>query len=51
MSEKKVPETEKKKHQPQELDLDDLDMVQGGSIANVQYSKTSGISSDTRDKI
>ena len=48
MSEKKVPETEKK---PQELDLDDLDVVQGGSIANVQYSKTSDISEDTRNKI
>ena len=51
MSEKKVQETEKKKHQPQELDLDDLDVVQGGSLGNVQYSKTSSISKDTRDKI
>ena len=52
MSEKKVPEMEKKnKQQPQELDLDDLDVVQGGSLGNVQYSKTSSISKDTRDKI
>ena len=50
MSEKKVPETEKKQ-QPQELDLDDLDVVQGGSLGSVHHTKTSNISKDTRDKI
>ena len=50
MAEKKAPETEKK-NAPQELDLDDLDAVQGGSLGSVQYTKTSNISRDTRDKI
>ena len=50
MSEKKVPETEKKQN-PQELDLDDLDTVQGGSIANIRYTETTAISKDTRDNI
>ena len=48
-NEKKVPEQEKKA--PQELNLDDLGVVQGGSIANVSYTRTSNISSNTRDKI
>ena len=47
--EKKVPEQEKKA--PRELNLDDLDAVQGGSIANVSYTKTTSISQGTRDKI
>ena len=36
---------------PQALDLDDLNKVQGGSIANVSYTSTSDISGDTRSKI
>ncbi|MBQ7682621.1 MAG: hypothetical protein IJT31_10505 [Oscillibacter sp.] len=48
-TEKKVPEQEKKA--PQELNLDDLDAVQGGSLRNVSYSSTSSISQNTRDKI
>ncbi|MBR4210854.1 MAG: hypothetical protein IKR84_00485 [Oscillibacter sp.] len=48
-TEKKVPEQEKKA--PQELNFDDLDAVQGGSLANVSYTSTSNISSNTRSKI
>jgi hypothetical protein len=48
-TEKKVPEHEKKA--PQELNLDDLDVVQGGSLANVSYTSTSSISSNTKSKI
>lgn len=36
---------------PQTLDLDDLDQVQGGSIANVSYTSTADISSGTQSKI
>ena len=55
MAEKKAPEetTRKteKKNAPQELNLDDLDVVQGGNLGNVQYTKTTSISADTRSKI
>lgn len=53
MSEKKkTPETEKAgKNAPQELNLDDLDVVQGGGLGNVHYTQTTEISQDTRDKI
>ena len=48
-SEKKVQETEK--NAPQELNLDDLDAVQGGSLRNAGYTSTSNISSNTANKI
>lgn len=35
----------------QEIDLDDLEQVTGGSIKNVQYTKTVEISQDTKSKI
>ncbi|MCC8161200.1 MAG: hypothetical protein LIO53_07870 [Oscillospiraceae bacterium] len=49
-NEKKVSEKETKKAM-QEIDLDDLENVQGGSIKNVSYTKTTPISSDTKNKI
>ena len=48
-NEKKVPE--KEKNAPQELKLDDLDAVQGGSLRNVSYTDTTEISADTASKI
>ena len=47
-NEKKVPEQEK--NAPQELNLDDLDAVQGGSLRNVRDSFTE-ISGRTRASI
>ena len=35
----------------QEIDLDDLEQVTGGSISNVNYTKTGDISNDTKSKI
>lgn len=35
----------------QEINLDELEQVTGGSIKNVQYIKTTDISSDTKSKI
>lgn len=34
-----------------ELNLEDLEQVTGGSIKNVQYTKTVEISADTKSKI
>jgi len=48
-SEKKAPQKEQKA--PQELNLDDLDVVQGGSLRNVSYTDTVDISEDTENKI
>ena len=48
-TEKKIQETEKRN--PHELEFDDLDVVQGGGLGNVQYTSTTSISSDTRNKI
>ena len=35
----------------QEIDLDDLEQVTGGSLHNVQYTKTVDISEDIKKKI
>lgn len=35
----------------QEINLDELEQVTGGSIKNVQYIKTTDISKDTKSKI
>ena len=45
-NEKKVPEQEK--NAPQELNLDDLDAVQGGSLANVYDSPKNAYDSPTK---
>lgn len=50
-SEKNVPEQKTEKNAPQDLNLDDLDAVQGGGLGNVSYSSTSSISSNTASKI
>ena len=34
-----------------EMDLDELSVVSGGSLVNAQTTKTSAISKDTRNKI
>ncbi|MBR0282278.1 MAG: hypothetical protein IJQ81_11930 [Oscillibacter sp.] len=56
MSEKKAPEAEKRN--PRELELDELDAVQGGAVLNpaiasihdVRITPTQDISEDTRNK-
>ena len=50
MNDKKAQE-KKDKPVPMDLNLDDLDAVQGGGLGNVSYSSTSSISSNTRDNI
>lgn len=35
----------------QEIDFDELEKVTGGSIKNVNYTKTTDISQDTKSKI
>lgn len=49
--EKKNTVSEEQANNAQEINLDELDKVTGGSIGNVRYTKTSDISSDTRSKI
>lgn len=52
MSDKKKSDTsEEKKVVVEELDLEDLEGVSGGSIRNVNFTKTVDISKDTRSKI
>lgn len=50
-NDKKETSVQEEKKAPQTLDLDDLDQVQGGSIGNVSYTRTSNISSNTKSKI
>ncbi len=49
---KKVSDNQASEEQEmQEIDLDDLEQVTGGSLHNVQYTKTVDISEDTKKKI
>lgn len=47
---KKTPD-EEKKGTVEELDMEALEGVSGGSIRNVKFTKTVDISEDTRSKI
>ncbi len=51
MKEEKNTAVNNDENTEQELDLDDLEQVTGGSIRNVQYTKTTEISDDTKSKI
>lgn len=53
MKKDNTPKTslQEEKKAPQELDLDDLNQVQGGSIGSVSYTSTSDVSRDTQSKI
>lgn len=50
-NDKRETSAQEEKKAPLELNLDDLDAVQGGSLGNVSYSGTSSISQSTRDNI
>ena len=51
MTDEKKKALSNEEAEEQEIDLEDLEQVTGGSISNVNYTKTGDISNDTKSKI